>query len=137
MNGQSCLDISIPSRKREEKLVLEVAAVLLNQQGFATKQAEAIKTALHEAVTNAIKHGNQFDPQLSVRISAYITTKSLTFSVRDYARRPFPPLPFLQKNSPRDNQVGLFLIQQLTDEIEIITAPQHNELHLTFFKATS
>lgn len=77
--------------------------------------------AVTEAVNNAIHHGNQDDPEKSVRIGFESDENRLTFSVMDegpgfdYTNLPDPTDPAnLDKISGR----GVFLMSSLTDSIK-------------------
>jgi serine/threonine-protein kinase RsbW len=77
--------------------------------------------AVTEAVNNAIHHGNQNDPEKSVRIGFESDENRLTFSVTDegpgfdYSNLPDPTDPAnLDKVSGR----GVFLMSSLTDSIK-------------------
>ena len=77
--------------------------------------------AVTEAVNNAIHHGNQDDPEKSVRIGFESDENKLTFSVTDegpgfdYSNLPDPTDPAnLDKVSGR----GVFLMSSLTDSIK-------------------
>jgi serine/threonine-protein kinase RsbW len=77
--------------------------------------------AVTEAVNNAIHHGNQDDPEKSVRIGFESDENRLTFSVTDegpgfdYTNLPDPTDPAnLDKVSGR----GVFLMTSLTDSIK-------------------
>jgi serine/threonine-protein kinase RsbW len=76
--------------------------------------------AVTEAVNNAIHHGNQDDPEKSVRIGFESDENKLTFSVTDegpgfdYTNLPDPTDPAnLDKVSGR----GVFLMSSLSDSI--------------------
>ena len=77
--------------------------------------------AVTEAVNNAIHHGNQDDPEKSVRIGFESDDNRLTFSVTDegpgfdYTNLPDPTDPAnLDKVSGR----GVFLMSNLSDSIK-------------------
>jgi serine/threonine-protein kinase RsbW len=75
--------------------------------------------ALNEAVSNAIKHGNKFDPTKKVRIS--LCTKQdryLCFTIKDEGNGFDPasvPDPTNPEKIEEPNGRGVFLIHQLAD----------------------
>jgi serine/threonine-protein kinase RsbW len=79
-----------------------------------------IRISLEEALVNAIKHGNKFDPHLSVEVSLEISDDKVAVKVRDegkgfdYASLPNPTSAAnLDKLSGR----GIFLIKSLMNRV--------------------
>jgi serine/threonine-protein kinase RsbW len=103
--------------------------------GFSPGRAEDIRTALGEAVTNAIEHGNSQDATKRVRIDFTAVANSLTIEVSDESSRPFPP-GILSRVPPNiSDQLegkapnrgwGTFLIQALVDQLELVSTGSGN-----------
>ncbi len=80
-----------------------------------------ILISLTEAVTNAIKHGNNYDREKQVWLEARIQTGRLCCIVSDegdgfdYAKIPDPTAP---ENLEKPGGRGVFLIHQLSDRVE-------------------
>ena len=76
--------------------------------------------ALDEAITNAIEHGNKFDPTKSVRVVADIDDSRALFSVQDEGPG-FPfwdlPDPTQEENLDKPCGRGVFLIRNLMTNI--------------------
>ena len=77
--------------------------------------------AVVEAATNAIKHGNKFDPSKYVFINADIDEDQLVISIKDeglgfdYNNLPDPTLP---ENIEKFSGRGVYLIRNLSDNLE-------------------
>ena len=82
-----------------------------------------ILISLTEAVTNAIKHGNQYDKKKSVSVLCKKSKCSLAFIVSDegtgfdYDSLPDPTAP---ENLLKLGGRGVFLIRQLSDSVKFL-----------------
>ncbi len=90
-----------------------------------------IKLVLEEALTNAIKHGNKFDPKRYVDVEVAVKGDLLVMKVRDEGAgfdHERLPDPTLQERLMKTSGRGVFLIRQLMDEVNF-----HNggrEIHM-------
>ena len=76
-----------------------------------------VAVALHEALVNAIKHGNHNDPIKQVRISADVSNEEATFIVEDEgAGFDNPPNPLSDDNLYKASGRGVLLIKSIMDE---------------------
>ncbi len=130
MSLQKTVEILIPSKLGCEKVVINAFAALAYHLGFSTERVDDLKSALAEAVTNAIEHGNDMDDTLEVGITAQIEAESLILDVIDHGRHPIPALSPVLPQRPDYRGMGLFLIQNLVDEVRVITSPGQNVLQL-------
>jgi serine/threonine-protein kinase RsbW len=79
-----------------------------------------LRTALAEALTNAITYGNGEDPAKLVRVTAELTADALRIVVRDDGggfdaeRVPDPTAP---ENLEREDGRGLFVMRHLADHV--------------------
>ena len=80
-----------------------------------------IKLALHEAIINAVKHGNKLNENLRVQVEIKKEENQLIIRVKDqgdgfdYKNIPDPITP---ENLEKLNGRGLFLIQNAMDRVE-------------------
>lgn len=80
-----------------------------------------VKLALHEAIVNAVKHGNKMDPDLSVRVDIDADSERVMIRVTDqgqgfdYKKIPDPITP---ENLEKLNGRGIFLMQNAMDKVE-------------------
>ncbi len=91
--------------------------------------------SITEAVNNAIKHGNNNDPQLQTKVECHILPNHIKFIISDegngfdYNNLPDPTLPEnLEKISGR----GVFLMQQLSEDLKFNNSGNQVELYFSF-----
>jgi serine phosphatase RsbU (regulator of sigma subunit)/anti-sigma regulatory factor (Ser/Thr protein kinase) len=132
-------DFSLPSEAGIERLAMERVAEIVLLAGFPVERIEALKTAVAEATLNAIEHGNSYDPAKPAGIRVLKSPDRFTILVTDLGGNVFIPtqvkpdidakLAGLQ--SPRG--WGLFLIENLVDELKIYADSQRHTLELTYY----
>lgn len=128
------VEISIPSELGYEKTVMAAVTDLAQKMDFSTERIDNLKTALSEAVINAIEHGNQLKAELGVQTIACLETEGLVLKVVDQARCPLPSLPAFRVERADNRGWGLLLIQNLMDEVKAITTPGRNELQMIMYR---
>jgi len=76
-----------------------------------------VAVALHEALVNAIKHGNNNNPTKQVRISADVSNEEAKFIVEDEGDGfDDPPNPLSADNLYKASGRGVLLIKSIMDE---------------------
>ena len=127
--------IEIPSAPGNERLAMkwvgENAARFLDG-----KRLERLKTAVAEATMNAMEHGNKYDPDKPVRLQLFVEETSVRITITDQGGGPVRQTavtPNLEaklagEQSPRG--WGLFLIQNMVDEMHIHQDAQHHTIEL-------
>jgi serine/threonine-protein kinase RsbW len=115
------LDKNIPADlKKINPLIKSIAKKVM----ILTKSEDEsfkIKLALEEALTNAIRHGNKFNPRLKIRVRIKLSSKKALFDICDqgqgfdYRKLPDPTAKDrLYKPSGR----GVYLMRKLMDKVE-------------------
>lgn len=111
----------IPSRLEEISEVTRKLEGLLQPAGVSPEDAFDIKLAFHEALVNAIKHGNKFSPELQVEVRVERKGNDLTIEIRDEGQG-FDVKRLLDPTHPgnlnRTSGRGVFLIKKLMDSVE-------------------
>lgn len=127
------VEIDIPSELGYEKVVMALGAAVAKKAGFPTEKIEDLKTAIAEACTNAIEHGNSLDVQSKVQVALRVDSSRITINVVDEGHKPLPDR--LPDRSLRTDfrGMGLYLIQMLMDQVEIKCQPGRNEIQMTSF----
>jgi serine/threonine-protein kinase RsbW len=80
-----------------------------------------ILIALTEAVTNAIQHGNKYDPEKSINLQFVPNQKELVFTIKDqgtgfdFNNLPDPTEP---DNIQKPHGRGIYLMKHLADKVE-------------------
>ena len=104
----------IPSDLERGREVQEIILRTCREVGFDEDAFFAVKLALDEAVTNAIKHGNKLDPRKQVEIVASITAQRAEIEIRDEGPgfdRSMVPDPTCEENLDKCSGRGLLLIE--------------------------
>ena len=89
-----------------------------------------IKLGLHEALVNAVKHGNKLDPQKFITVKRIITPNWCVWQIEDQGsgleqkKRKF----HLPKRKDSVNGRGLFIIHECFDDVR--WSPKGNRLQL-------
>lgn len=86
------VEIYIPSELGYEKIPMAAAATVAQRMGFSKDRIDDLKTAVSEAVTNAIEHGNQSNVEIKVLVELTIQDNALTLNIVDQGRQPIPAI---------------------------------------------
>ncbi len=125
------VEIYIPSELGYEKIPMAAAATVAHRMGFSQDRIEDLKTAVSEAVTNAIEHGNQSNVEIKVLVELTIQDNALTLNVVDQGRQPIPEITEERPARPgHEGGWGMFLIKQLMDEVAVFAKPGRNEMRM-------
>ena len=113
-------DFAIPSDLAEARIVQERVEAALQAVEYTESDIFSIKLALEEALVNAIKHGNQMDPDKRVFISYQITPERFDVRIVDEGPGFNPedvPDPTLPENIEKGCGRGVFLIREFMTEV--------------------
>ena len=119
------LSFSIPSAPGNERDASERAAEAVVPLRLAPDRLEKLKTAVAEAAMNAIEHGNDSNPELSVDISVRAEGGELTVRITDrgggrpIAAAETPDLEAKLAGKQKHRGWGLFLIQAMVDDVRV------------------
>lgn len=123
------IELRLPSELGKEKLAIALVESVAARMGFSPDRVQDLKTAVGEACINAIEHGNQCDSRMLVYIQLAIEPTQLSIRVVDQGKEPIPftrPRPSIQRmvdGEAPSGGFGIFLIQNLMDEVEICREP--------------
>jgi serine/threonine-protein kinase RsbW len=122
------LELRLPSKLGYERIAIDTAASLARRMGFENAQVDALRTAVGEAVTNAIEHGNQYDETIRVIVALTARPDELIISVADQGRQPLDrdcleDRPRIEDRFERTDRGGwgIWLIRELMDQVEFST----------------
>ncbi len=113
-------DVTIPSDLAEAHLLQNRIEAALQANGYDEHAIFAIKLAVEEALVNAIKHGNQMDPDKRVHVNFQITTERFDVRITDEGPGFNPddvPDPTVDDNIERPCGRGLLLIRGFMTEV--------------------
>jgi serine/threonine-protein kinase RsbW len=112
--------VVIPSDPAEARRVQEQIEHLLKATPCQDHDLFSIKLALEEALVNAIKHGNQYDPKKKVRIAYSILPDRFVVKITDEGEGFDPadvPDPTAVENLERPCGRGLMLMRHYMTEV--------------------
>jgi serine phosphatase RsbU (regulator of sigma subunit)/anti-sigma regulatory factor (Ser/Thr protein kinase) len=126
----------VASEPGNERLAIDQVAKAVAGLELAGLRLERLKTAVGEATMNAIEHGNKNRPELPVEIRVVADGADLKVRITDQGGvRPIPEVetPDLEAKlaglqTPRG--WGLFLIQEMVDELRTAVDEHHHTIEL-------
>ena len=130
-------ELSLPSEPGNERRAAEVVAEAVGGLGLAPDRLERLRTAVAEATMNAMEHGNGYRPEVPVDIRVFHLGPELLVRITDRGGSPVPvpdqEVPDLAAKleglqTPRG--WGLFLIQNMVDEMNITGDGEHHTVEL-------
>ena len=111
----------IKSDQRETQIPKDLIFEDLKQYGYDESAVFAIKLALEEALTNAVKHGNGCDPNKKVTVRYAVNGTKAVIAIRDEGAG-FNPDQLPDPTCPERLSVpcgrGVMLIRAYMDEVE-------------------
>ncbi len=134
---RTLIEFSVPSEPGNERLAGDqVAEAVAAEDKLPAARLERLKTAVAEAVLNAMEHGHRYRSELPVHIRVLVSEIALAVSVTDQgggAPIPDPDAPDLEAKlagleAPRG--WGLFLIKQMVDQMNVTSDASHHTVEL-------
>ena len=92
-----------------------------------------VAMAVREAAVNAVLHGNEYDPEKSIRVGLENTGEALKFTIADQGKGLDPerlPDPLAPENLLLGTGRGIFLIRSFMDEVHFRQLSPGTELTL-------
>jgi anti-sigma regulatory factor (Ser/Thr protein kinase) len=131
---------TLPSAPGNERLAMEQVVAAVQDLALPAIRLERLKTAVAEAVANAIEHGNQNRPELPVTLTVLVSATALCVRVTDQGGGrpiPTPDVPDLAaklagEQTPRG--WGLFLIKNLVDDVRDHSTQTQHTIDLILYR---
>lgn len=125
---KNLIELHIPSKLGYEKVAMDSAAAAARMMGFHESRVEDLKTAISEACTNAMEHGNRFGKETKVMVTLEIARTKLEVNVKDQGRGltgkvNSPDIERQVSDAAENRGWGIFLIRNLVDEVEFKSVP--------------
>lgn len=113
-------EFSFASDLAEARRVQEEIEAALTSVRYGDRDIFSIKLALEEALVNAIKHGNQMDPDKRVSVTYTVSVERFDIRIADEGLGFNPadvPDPTAPENLERPCGRGLLLIRNFMNEV--------------------
>jgi anti-sigma regulatory factor (Ser/Thr protein kinase) len=117
---------SVPGEEGNERLAMDRVVVAIADQGLAPARLERLKTAVSEAVMNAIEYGSQGRPEVPVDIAVETTDGAIVVRIIDRALSGAVPseseTPDIERKLAGEQKArgwGLFLIKNMVDSMDV------------------
>ena len=114
-------EVLIPSDTSAGQLVQERIIGALEALNFSDRDLFGVRLALEEALVNAIKHGNQMDPNKAVRVNCQIDPDRVRIEIEDQGEGFMlseVPDPTADENLERPCGRGIMLMKAFMSVIE-------------------
>jgi anti-sigma regulatory factor (Ser/Thr protein kinase) len=131
----------IPSKVGNERLAMSYVMEAVKTFNLPERRLEQLKTAVAEATMNAMEHGNHYDPEIPVTLQVLSSESALAVRVSDKGSGnrsieqeyevPDIEAKLAELQSPRG--WGLFLIQNMVDEMHILSDEQAHTIELILY----
>jgi serine/threonine-protein kinase RsbW len=123
MLDERTVEVNLPNVSGYERIAMECSASFAKIGGLVKERIEDLKTAVAEACLNAMEHGNKDHPDSRVVVTMYLGDKDFKVSVMDEGdgmsiRPQHIDIKKKVEGMEPPNGLGLFLIQQLVDQVE-------------------
>ncbi len=122
----SVVELTLDSKLKNVEVAEEAARRVSAKAGFDEETEFHVEMAVHEAVINAIYHGNKEDPRKKVYIKFLVTEEVIEIHVRDEGKGFDPsalPDPLAKENLLNISGRGIFLVRKFMDEFRVASFP--------------
>ncbi|MBM4007761.1 MAG: ATP-binding protein [Planctomycetes bacterium] len=132
------LDITLREMRADVERVQTRVADALRERCYDNDSMFAVRLCLEEALVNAFRHGNRFEPGLVVKFQASIGPETCTFQVEDQGEGFDPggvPDPTSDENLEIPSGRGIMLMRAYMSEVEYLDPG--NRIRMVFKKPAS
>jgi len=132
------IHLHIPSELGYEKVAMGAVRSVAESMGFSRDRISDLQTAVAEACTNAMEHGNRLNAATRVEVVLTVGDDSLEIDVKDKGRgnKAMQEGPHRDVNNPPTDGhagLGIFLIKHLVDEVEFSAKPQGGQVRMVIY----
>ncbi len=121
MNASAMRELRFTSQLEQLPEIYKQVAVIIAQYPDFEKRGPHIELAVHEAIINAMYHGNKHDRDKSVYCRYHHEAGKLCFEISDEGEGFDPsciPDPTSPENIEECNGRGLYIIRTISDRID-------------------
>ncbi|HEX4760902.1 MAG TPA: SpoIIE family protein phosphatase [Thermoleophilaceae bacterium] len=134
--GATIAEFEVPSAEGNERAATERVAAAIGDLGLSEAKLERLKTAVAEATMNAMEHGNRYQEDVPVAIQVLRSDDLLRVRITDHGggeRIPEAETPNLEAKLAGEQKPrgwGLFLIERMVDEMQVVSDEVHHTVEL-------
>ena len=127
MEKKECMSMKMDSLSKNEEFARVVVAVFASRLDPTLEELDDIKTAVSEAVTNAVIHGYQ-NGEGVIELTASAEGKILTVTVKDTGvgiadvEKAIEPMFTTAPEGDRSG-MGFSFMEAFMDQVEVVSAP--------------
>ena len=127
MEKKECMSMKMDSLSKNEEFARVVVAVFASRLDPTLEELDDIKTAVSEAVTNAVIHGYQ-NGEGVIELTASAEGKILTVTVKDTGvgiadvEKAMEPMFTTAPEGDRSG-MGLSFMEAFMDQVKVVSAP--------------
>lgn len=128
----------LPSRREDVEAALQQVMRQVESCGMTRAECFAVRLALEEALSNAVRHGNRNDPCKCITLSYRVTPECVEIEVEDQGPGFVPeavPDPTLDENIIIPSGRGLMLMRAYMSEVRY--NDRGNRVYLRFNRASA
>lgn len=121
MNDEEFREVRIPSRMSEGRRVVEEFVTWIESWGVTHDESLALRHSLHEAIVNAVRHGNGGDHDRQVRVCYSVCNDEIRIEVEDEGpgfNRSLVADPRTDENRCRPGGRGLMMMRHFMNSVE-------------------
>jgi anti-sigma regulatory factor (Ser/Thr protein kinase) len=127
--NERTVKIILPNFLGYERVAMASSASLAKMYGFSSERIEDLKTIVAEAAINAMQHGNKGREDLEVVVTIRFKDNAIQVEVSDHGDGmtgvlPKPDIERIINDQEPPVGFGVFLIQELADEVEFNLDPE-------------
>jgi serine phosphatase RsbU (regulator of sigma subunit)/anti-sigma regulatory factor (Ser/Thr protein kinase) len=138
-NGRVLAAFELPSNPGNEREVMDRVALAVEGIGLEGPRMENLKTAVSEAAMNAIEHGNKGNAELPVGVQVLLSEEDLRVLITDHGggqeipESETPDIEAKLAGLQKPRGWGLFLIQNMVDEMAVTSDEVHHTVELVLY----
>ena len=114
-------EVTIASDTAAGQEVQEKIIALLEEMEFSTRDVFGMRLALEEAIVNAIKHGNGYDPDKTVTVKCHVDGEMVSVAIEDQGEGfdlSSVPDPTDDANLDKPSGRGIMLMHSFLSKVE-------------------
>jgi serine phosphatase RsbU (regulator of sigma subunit)/anti-sigma regulatory factor (Ser/Thr protein kinase) len=133
---ETLIEFALPSKPGNERQAIQKVSEALEGLDIGEDTSDRLKTAVGEATMNAMEHGNQYQRGKQVSVQVRKSSQALSVLITDEGGgekiqiHGLPDLESKLKGEQSPRGWGLFLIQNMVDEMKVINDGSSNTIEL-------